>query len=427
MNEMYLAIAEDKWPEILECYKMHEDNRPVMLLEITEGKIYAYPYEEFKTTLSTKSQRTLKKEYSEAQNKNTVVLFVRDNERRKLVSIQVPRQQQLEQGRIRRQGGGRKLIEIKYPSIMTALEQMLENEIAGDPMSEKKWVRSSTRNLSKKLKEAGYQVSHKTVSRLLKKLGFSIKANAKRKINSNCPDRDQQFQYISSQRLIFSETGLPIISVDSKKTELIGNFSNKGKTWRKEAEEVNQNDYPSEAQCRAVPYGIYDVTKNAGYVFVSTSNNTPKFAVDAISRWWKLEGNFEYKGKNQLLILADGGGSNGWRSRAWKRNLQEKISDKLGLVITVCHYPTGCSKWNPIEHRLFSYISINWAGIPLRTLETMLGYIRGTTTESGLTVKAFIQEKFYEKGQRVTKAEIEGLNLQPHPTLPDWNYTISPR
>ena len=332
-----------------------------------------------------------------------------------------------QQRRIRRAGGGRKFVETKNPSILTAMEHILENEIAGDPMSEKKWVRISTKKISNRLKELGYHVSSKTVSRLLIDFGFSMKANKKRKIWDNNPARDQQFKYIAFQKQTFSDAGFPIISVDAKKKELIGNFSNKGKTWCKKAEEVNQNDYPSEATCRAVPYGIYDVTKNTGYVFVGTSNNTPKFAVDAISSWWKLKGSFEYQNKKQICILADGGGSNGWRSRAWKNNLQNKISDKQGLIVTVCHYPTGCAKWNPIEHRLFSYISINWASKPLRTLDIMLGYIRGTTTTTGLTVKAFIQKGFYKKGQRVTKEEMEQLNLQHHSTLPDWNYTISPR
>jgi transposase len=332
-----------------------------------------------------------------------------------------------QQGRIRRPGGGRKLVETKDPSILTMIEHILENEIAGDPMSEKKWMRSSTKKISNRLKKVGYHVSSQTVSRLLKDLGFSMKANKKRQIRDNNPDRDQQFKYIAQQRQAFSDAGLPIISVDAKKKELIGNFSNKGKTWCKEAEEVNQNDYPSESVYRAVPYGIYDVTKNTGYVFVGTSNNTPEFAVDVISRWWEIEGSVEYPNKNQICILADGGGSNGWRSRAWKKNLQNEISDKQGLIVTVCHYPTGCAKWNPIEHRLFSYISINWAGKPLRTLDIMLGYIRGTTTTTGLTVKAIIQEGFYKKGQRVTNEEMEQLNLQPHSTLPDWNYTICPQ
>jgi hypothetical protein len=200
----------------------------------------------------------------------------------------------------------------------------------------------------------------------------------------------------------------------------------KGKTWCKEAVEVHAHDFPSLASCRAVPYGIYDVRKNAGYVFVGTSADTPEFAVDALVRWWKDYGGIAYPGAAQLLILADGGGCNGYRSRAWKHQLQEKVSDQLGLTVTVCHYPPGCSKWNPIEHRLFSYISLNWAGRPLHTLEMMLGYIQGTTTAKGLSVSAFKQEGIYKKGQKVTKENLDRLNLHPHSLCPEWNYTLSP-
>lgn len=334
---------------------------------------------------------------------------------------------QMPQGRIRRLGGGRKRAEVKEPSIISALEVLVENDIAGDPMSQQKWLRNSLGNLSKQLKEQGYQASKTVVSRLLKEKGFSMKANSKRKIHSKSPGRNEQFNYIALQRQIFTDAGLPNISVDSKKKELIGNFSNPGKTWRRQSEQVNQNDYPSAASCRATPYGVYDMKKNIGSVFVGTSNNTSKFAVDSISRWWRNEGIQGYSNKNQLLILADGGGSNGWKSRSWKKNIQDELCNRLNLIVTVCHYPTGCSKWNPIEHRLFSQISINWAGKPLRTLDIMLGYIRGTTTKTGLTVKAYLQDGVYEKGQRVTKEEFEQLNIAAHTTLPDWNYTISPQ
>jgi hypothetical protein len=181
------------------------------------------------------------------------------------------------------------------------------------------------------------------------------------------------------------------------------------------------------AECRAVPYGIYDVIKNKGYVYVGTSGNTPEFAVDTIVRWWKKEGCVTYPAAAKLLILADGGGSNGCRSRAWKQQLQSKLSDGLGLTVMVCHYPPRCSKWNPIERRLFSHISINWAGKPLLTLEMMLGYIRGTSTATGLTVKAFLQKGIYRKGQKVLKQDMEQLSLKPHALCPDWNYTMSPR
>ena len=208
---------------------------------------------------------------------------------------------------------------------------------------------------------------------------------------------------------------------------MIGDFKKSGKTWRKKALEVNEYDFPSLAICRAIPYGIYDVTKNQGYVYVGTSRDTPEFAADVIARWWNEEGSAVYPGMNTILILADGGGSNGCRVRAWKQKLQEKICDKLGLTVTVCHYPTRCSKWNPIERRLFSQISLNWAGKPLRTMEIMLAYIRGTTTSTGLTVKAFPHEGIYETGKEVPMRDMKQLNLEYHTTCPDWNYTIRPR
>jgi hypothetical protein len=329
-------------------------------------------------------------------------------------------------GRVRQPGGGRKKVEDKNPSVKTALDRLLAYEIAGDPMTEQRWVRSSPRQLSKKLKEDGYQISARTVNRLLRKQGFSLRGNKRKEFRPECSVRGEQFQYIALQRQSFSAAGLPIVSVDTKKKELIGNFMSNGKAWCKEAAEVHAHDFPSLAVCRAVPYGIYDVTKNEGYVFVGTSADTPEFAVDALVRWWEYGGCVAYSGAAQLLILADGGGCNGDRSRAWKQQLQEKLSDQLGLTVTVCHYPPGCSKWNPIEHRLFSYISLNWAGRPLRTLEMMLGYIQGTTTAKGLSVGAFKQEGIYKKGQKVTKENMDRLNLQPHSLCPEWNYTISP-
>lgn len=331
--------------------------------------------------------------------------------------------------RVRAKGGGQLSIENRYPTIEAALNQILTNEIAGDPMSDQKWVRSSLRQLSQQLEEKNYTASPTTVRRLLKKLGFSMKGNvnSKKGYGSDCPQRDEQFQHIASQRQAFSATGLPIISVDTKKKELIGEFKNSGEKWCKQAEEVLAHDFPSAAVCRAVLYGIYDVTRNLGYVYVGTSNDTPEFAVDVIARWWRNEGCATHPATNQLLILADSGGCNGCRVSAWKQQLQVKVCDQLDVTVTVCHYPTGCSKWNPVEHRLFSYISLNWAGTPLKSLEVMLGYIRGTSTKTGLQVKAFLQEGNYKRGQRVTKAEMEGLNLQPHTLCPDWNYTIRPR
>lgn len=313
--------------------------------------------------------------------------------------------------------------------IEALLEEMLTDEIAGDPMTQQRWVRCSLRELSLRLAQRGISLCPTTVGRLLRQRGFSLKGNRKQKkgFGSDSPHRDEQFKYIASQKQRFKEAGAAIISVDSKKKEMIGDFKRSGKTWCKEAEEVNEHDFPSLATCQAVPYGIYDVLRNKGYVYVGTSGNTPKFAVDCVARWWREEGRDGYPGVDQLLILADGGGNNGWRSHAWKWQLQTELSDVLSLSVTVCHYPTHCSKWNPVEHRLFSFISINWAGKPLRTLEVMLGYIRGTTTTTGLTVKAFLQEGLYVQGQTVSKTDMDHLILRHHSVCPDWNYTISPR
>src|SRR5262249_49881718 len=222
-------------------------------------------------------------------------------------------------------------------------------------------------------------------------------------------------------------SGLPIISVDTKKRELIGNFRNNGRAWAREAQEVDEHDFPSQAECSALPFGVYDTTRNAGYVVVGLSHNTPEFAVSTIAKWWQEVGHAGYPQAAHVLILADGGGSNGSRSRAWRTNLQGNLCDRFQLTASVCHYPPGCSKWNPVEHRLFSQISRNWEGKPLRTLGIMLGYIRGTTTTTGLTVQAHLDENTYCQGQKVSREEMGRLNIERHDTCPEWNYTIRPR
>jgi hypothetical protein len=329
--------------------------------------------------------------------------------------------------RIRLPGAGRTPVEVKDPGILPALEQLIENDEAGDPMGEAKWVRVSLRGLSERLAERGHSASAGTVGRLLKQMGYSLKGNKRRQAHSKDPERDRQFRYIASQRERFKAAGLPVISVDTKKKELIGNFRNEGEAWCKEAEEVDEHDFPGGAECRAVPFGVYDVTRNAGHVVVGVSNNTPEFAVNAIAGWRGREGQGAYPGAKELLILADGGGGNGSRARVWKVKLQELLCDAFGLEVTVCHYPPGCSKWNPVEHRLFSQISRNWAGKPLRTLAIMLGYIRGTTTATGLTVTARLDEGTYRKGLKVSREEMDSLKLRRHDACPAWNYTISPR
>ena len=311
---------------------------------------------------------------------------------------------------------------------MTVLQELVEPVTAGDPMSERKWVRASLRHLSQRLGKAGHPASPPTVRRLLDDQGYRLHANTKQlEAGAAHPDRAQQFQYIAEQRQGFGAAGRPQISVDTKKKELIGRFKNAGRVWSQEAEVVNAHDFRQDALGRAVPYGIYDLTHNRGTVYVGQSADTPRFAVDMVARWWADEGHRAFPEATELLILADGGGSNSARSRGWKRHLQERLCDRYGLAVTVCHYPTGCSKWNPIEHRLFGPISLNWAGHPLVTWDAMLGYLHGTTTETGLTVRAALHDGVYRTGERVCDAEMATLNLERHAVCPTWNYTLRPR
>jgi hypothetical protein len=304
---------------------------------------------------------------------------------------------------------------------------LVEGKTGGHPMSTKKWVRSSLRQLSASLDKSGFRTGYVTVGRLLKEMGFSLKANRKRLTGPPHPDRDRQFRYIERVKWLFQAAGHPVISVDSKKKELIGNFKNAGRTWCREAEEVNVYDFPQDAVGKAIPYGIYDLQHNLGYVAVGTSADTSEFAVDAIAWWWELEDRPSFADESKLLILSDAGGSDGCRFRLWKQQLQEQLADRLGIEVMVCHYPTGASKWNPIEHRLFSYISLNWAGKPLRSFEAMLGYIRDTTTKTGLKVKSCLLDREYQKRIKVSDQEMAALNLQRRSVCPRWNYVIKPR
>jgi hypothetical protein len=295
-------------------------------------------------------------------------------------------------------------------------------------MGAQKWTRRSLRRLSDHLARLGHAVSHQTVGRLLRGMDYALRVNAKRReAREGHPDRDAQFREIAAQREAFRAAGWPMISVDTKKKELIGNFKNAGRAWGRAAEAVNVHDFRQESEGRAVPYGIYDLARNRGTVVVGNSADTPAFAVAAIARWWDDEGRMAFPGTDRLLILADGGGSNGSRPRLWKQQLQEALCDARGLSVTVCHYPPGCSKWNPVEHRLFGPISSNWAGKPLRTWEALLACLRGTTTRTGLTVSACRDERPYATGQGVSEAEMAALNLEHHAVNPSWNYTPRPR
>jgi hypothetical protein len=275
---------------------------------------------------------------------------------------------------------------------------------------------------------AGHAISPPTVGRLLRTLDYSLHVNSKQmEARSNHPDRDVQFSYIDQQRATFEAAGQPIISVDTKKKELVGNFKQAGRAWGREPTAVNIHDFLQDSLGRAMPYGIYDVLHNRGTVYVGTSAETAAFAVDAIAGWWQRAGQATFPDAAHLLILADAGGANSCRARLWKERLQATLCDRFGLTVTVCHDPTGCSKWNPIEHRLFSFISNNWAGTPLRTWELLLAAIRGTTTAAGLTVEAVLHRVPYQTGWSVTDRLMRTLNLEPHPTCPAWNYTLRPR
>jgi transposase len=322
---------------------------------------------------------------------------------------------------------GRPPNEVRDPQLEQALDGMLSDEAAGDPMSRQKWIRSSTRNLSRRLDEQGHKASPHTVARLLRKLGYSLRVNWRKKHSSaQHPDRDEQFKYIASLKAQYLGERLPVISIDTKKKELIGNFKCAGKSWCREPVETDPH-YASYAKCVAIPFGIYDLTLNAGYVTVGISNNTSEFAVNCLESWWSLHGRSTYPQGDRLLIFADGGGANGHNLRTWKNDLQDKLCDAHGLTVTVSHYPPGCSKWNPIEYRLFSHISINWAGSPLRSLSVMLAFIRGTKTTAGLAVKATLDENIYRKGRKVSERQFNELGLLAHDVCPQWNYTLSPR
>ena len=294
-------------------------------------------------------------------------------------------------------------------------------------MTTAKYVRRSLQELSDELADLGHAACPTTVADLLRGLDYRLRVNVKRLTGPYHRDRDTQFNYLGSMVELFRAEGLPILSVDGKKKELVGNFAQAGATWLQEAYEVNAHDFLSDAQYREAPYGMYDVLASQGHVVVGTSADTPLFAGEAVARWWAKFGCQRYPEAGALLLLADAGGSNGYRPRWWKQSLQVLLADPYGLVVTVCHYPTGASKWNPVEHRLFGPISTNWAGVPLQTPAVMLGFLRGTSTRPGLTVTAEWWDRKYERGLKVSDKEMANLNLEHHSICPRWNYTITPR
>jgi hypothetical protein len=331
-------------------------------------------------------------------------------------------------GRIRRPGSGRPSLVALDPDLPITLEGLVEPLTRGDPESPLRWTSKSTRSLAAELTAQHHSVSHEKVAQLLRLMDYSLQSNRKTEEGNDHPDRDEQFQHINEEVRDALARGQPVVSVDTKKKELIGNYVNSGRQWRtaKVPQRVNGHDFPQPSVPRAYPYGIYDLGRNTGFVNIGMDHDTGTFAVASIRGWWRFEGRRLYPKAPALLITADGGGSNGYRLRQWKMELQ-KLADAIGLSITVCHFPPGTSKWNKVEHRLFSFISSNWRGEPLRDYETIVHLIAGTTTAKGLKVTCRLDRRRYPVGRKVTDEEFATVNLTPHEFHGEWNYRIQPR
>lgn len=330
--------------------------------------------------------------------------------------------------RQRRLGGGRKSREQEQPNLVEDLESLVDPSSRGDPMSPLRWTCKSTRVLADELGSQGYQVSASKVRQLLKASGYSLQSNRKTREGKQHPDRNQQFEHICRRVRARQRRGEPAVSVDTKKKEVLGKLKNAGKTYRPKGrpEEVDVHDFPDPKRGKAVPYGVYDITNNEAMVSVGISHDTAEFAVAAIRHWWNRLGRKRYKSPRRLLITADAGGSNGYRTRLWKVALQD-LADETGMTLEVCHFPPGTSKWNKIEHRLFCHITRNWQGIPLETHEIVVELVGSTTTAQGLEVHAWLDEKQYKKGRKVTPAEFDEVCIQRNKFHGDWNYEIRPR
>jgi len=329
--------------------------------------------------------------------------------------------------RVRRPGGGRKPCAAKAPGLVTALEALIEDSTRGDPESPLRWTCKSVRRLAEELQTEGYVVAFRTVASLLHASGYSLQSNRKTQEGTHHPDRDAQFRYINRLVKAFQGRGQPVISVDTKKKELVGNFKNGGREWHPQGRpvEVQIHDFQDPELGKAIPYGVYDVTHNEGWVSVGINHDTAEFAVEAIARWWHKMGRRRFPRSRELLITADSGGSNGYRSRLWKCSLQA-LADHTGLCLSVCHFPPGTSKWNKIEHRLFCHITQNWRGKPLLTHQVIVALIAGTRTIQGLRVRAQLDRHTYEAGIKVSDDEIQDVNLVPAKFHGDWNYAILP-
>ena len=333
----------------------------------------------------------------------------------------------LPQGRVRRSGGGRKSVAVSDPALLETLDAMIEGDTRGDPESPLRWICTSTRAIARQLERNNHSISHVKVGQILHAQHYSLQSNRKTEEGTDHADRNAQFRHISAEVKKYLRQGAPVISVDTKKKELMGNYENKGRQWRpaKEPVHVQGHDFPGPLVPRAYPYGIYDIGRNVGFVKVGTDPDTGAFAVASIRGWWRSEGRGIYAKASRILITADGDGSNGWRLRLWKLELQ-KFADETGLCVSVCHFPPGTSKWNKIEHRLFSFISSNWRGEPLRDYETIVNLIAKTTTAKGLKVTCRLDRRKYPIGRKVSSEEMKRVNLKPNKFHDEWNYVIDP-
>jgi hypothetical protein len=390
----------DKYQTILP----HLNERQVRLLLATDAKVWGYGGITKVQQSSGRAQSTIRRGIKELDKIN-----------------------HLKVGRSRNAGGGRKKIEDIQPGISQALDKLVEPESRGDPESRLRWTVKSTRELAKELVNQGYKISHSKVGQILSEEDYSLQGNAKVKEGDTHQDRDAQFGYINKKAKKYLKENDPVISVDTKKKELIGSYKNNGKTWEPKGSpvKVNVHDFPDKEKGKAVPYGIYDQGQNEGWVNVGVSKDTAKFAKESIYRWWQKLGKKRYSQAKRLLITADSGGSNSRRSRLWKQEIQD-LANETGLRITVCHYPPGTSKWNKIEHRLFSYITMNWKGRPLTSVQMIVNLIGSTKTHTGLKVYATVDRNIYETGIKVTDEQMKQINLVPHKFHCDWNYTIVP-
>jgi Rhodopirellula transposase DDE domain len=330
--------------------------------------------------------------------------------------------------RVRSPGGGRRMLTESDPGLLAALERLIDPTTRGDPMSPLRWTCKSTDKLAKELTQQNHPVSDRTVAMLLKQQGYSLQANRKTREGASHPDRNAQFEYINRQVMAFQKRQQPVISVDTKKKELVGEFKNAGEEWQPKGqpEKVGVHDFPDKKLGKAIPYGVYDLACNEGWVSVGIDHDTAEFACASIQRWWNEMGSARFPRASELLITADGGGSNSSRNRLWKRSLQF-LANEMGITLRMCHFPPGTSKWNKIEHRLFCFITKNWRGRPLTTYEVIVNLIASTTTKTGLIIRAALDSRKYETGIKVTDEELQHLSLTRDRFHGDWNYSIKPK